>query len=36
MKKLRDTDARSLTHEQLTELRIRAVKAVHDGRAPLM
>lgn len=34
MKKVRDTDARSLTTDQLTELRIRGVKAVQDGIPP--
>lgn len=34
MKKVRDTDARTLDHKQLTELRIRGVKAVQAGQNP--
>lgn len=34
MKKVRDTDARGLTHAALTELRIRGVKAVQAGESP--
>lgn len=34
MKKARETDARSLTHKELTELRIRAVSAVQQGQSP--
>jgi transposase len=34
MKKVRDTDARTLDHKTLTELRQRAIKAVQGGAAP--
>jgi transposase len=34
MKKVRDTDARCLSHNELTQLRIRAVKAVQGGQSP--
>lgn len=34
MHKARDTDGRKVTHEQLTELRIRGVNAVQNGESP--
>lgn len=34
MKKVRDTDARSLSHNELTQLRVRAVKAIQAGQSP--
>ena len=33
MKKVRDTDARCLDHNELTQLRVRAVKAVQGAQA---
>ena len=36
MRKVRDTDGRKLTHGELTELRIRGVKAVQSGESPEM
>jgi len=34
MQKVRDTDGRTLTHSELTELRTRGVKAVQNGQSP--
>ncbi len=34
MQKVRDTDCRKLTHRELTELRMRGIKAVQNGESP--